>query len=138
MKKITYYLLSVAFISTSVFAQEQEGTEFKPGHQNTNKFKQLYDEFSTPNMYRAASGAPGVAYYQQQADYKMDIELDDKNARIYGYETITYTNNSPDVLEYLWVSFKRIVHNRICLDIVLQILPKQIPKVSLLLKSYLD
>ena len=68
-----------------------------------NKFKQLYDEFSSPNMFRTASGAPGPAYYQQQADYKMDIEIDDENAKLSGFETITYTNNSPDVLEYLWV-----------------------------------
>ena len=53
------------------------------------------EEFSTPNMYRTASGAPGPAYYQQQADYKMDIELDDENKKIYGNETITYKNNSP-------------------------------------------
>ena len=105
MKKITYYLLSVAFMSTSVFAQEQENSESKSGHQNINKFKQLYDEFSTPNMYRAASGAPGVAYYQQQADYKMDLVLDDKNTKLSGFETITYTNNSPDVLKYLWERF---------------------------------
>lgn len=103
MKKIVYYFLSVAFITTGVFAQNQDGQEPQKGHTNTNKFKQLYDEFSTPNMYRAASGAPGVAYYQQQADYKMDIVLDDKNARLSGFETITYTNNSPDVLKYLWV-----------------------------------
>ncbi|WP_034041276.1 M1 family metallopeptidase [Wocania ichthyoenteri] len=103
MKKITYYLLSVVFVSTSVFAQNQDQQERKKGHANTNKFKQLYDEFSTPNMYRAASGAPGVAYYQQQADYKMDLVLDDKNAKLSGFETITYTNNSPDVLKYLWV-----------------------------------
>ncbi|MFD1162763.1 M1 family metallopeptidase [Hwangdonia seohaensis] len=103
MKKIAYYFLSVVFITSGVFAQNQEQQERKKGHTNTNKFKQLYDEFSTPNMYRAASGAPGVAYYQQQADYKMDIVLDDKNARLSGFETITYTNNSPDVLKYLWV-----------------------------------
>ena len=96
-------MLSVVFISTSVFAQEQEKAEPKTGHQNNNKFKQLYDEFSTPNMYRAASGAPGSAYYQQQADYKMDLVLDDKNAKLSGNETITYTNNSPDELKYLWV-----------------------------------
>src|SRR5690606_16560022 len=74
-----------------------------PGHVNTNKFRQLYNGFSTPNMYRSASGAPGVAYYQQQADYKMNIELDDLNAKISGDEVITYTNNSPDVLTYLWL-----------------------------------
>ena len=106
MKKIAFYLFSVLFIGFSVHSQE-ENSEPKVGHKNTNKFKQLYDEFSTPNMYRAASGAPGVAYYQQQADYKMDIVLDDKNARLSGYETITYTNNSPDILKYLWVQLEQ-------------------------------
>ncbi|GAA3559857.1 M1 family metallopeptidase [Snuella lapsa] len=103
MKKLKYYFLSAVFISTGLFAQEQGKQERTPGHTNTNKFKQLYDEFSTPNMYRAASGAPGSAYYQQQADYKMDIVLDDQNTKLSGYETITYTNNSPDNLKYLWV-----------------------------------
>ncbi|WP_445734169.1 M1 family metallopeptidase [Mariniflexile sp.] len=103
MIKSTYYFLSVLFISTTLFSQNQEQQPRKPGHTNTNKFKQLYDEFSTPNMYRAASGAPGSAYYQQQADYKMDIVLDDKNTKLSGFETITYSNNSPDGLDYLWV-----------------------------------
>ncbi|WP_417290270.1 M1 family metallopeptidase [Corallibacter sp.] len=105
MKKVKYLFLSVLFVSAGMFAQEQdqEKPERKPGHTNNNKFKQLYDEFSTPNMFRTASGAPGPAYYQQQADYKMDINLDDKNAKISGFETITYTNNSPDQLKYLWV-----------------------------------
>ena len=73
--------------------------------QNTNqsKFKQLYEELPTPNMYRTGGGAPGSFYYQQQADYSMDIRLDDATQRIYGEEVITYTNNSPDPLEYLWI-----------------------------------
>ena len=103
MKAFKCFLLSFLFVSTSVFAQEKQPEERQLGHTNNNKFKQLYDEFSSPNMFRTASGAPGPAYYQQQADYKMDIEIDDVNARLYGYETITYKNNSPDVLEYLWV-----------------------------------
>ncbi|TXE07159.1 M1 family metallopeptidase [Seonamhaeicola algicola] len=103
MNKLKYYFLSVIFISAAAIAQEKTEQTVKKGHTNTNKFKQLYDEFSTPNMYRAASGAPGSAYYQQQADYKMNIVLDDKKAKISGYETITYTNNSPDLLKYLWV-----------------------------------
>ncbi len=70
---------------------------------DANKFSQMYDLMATPNMFRTASGAPGPAYYQQQADYKIDIELDDKNSRLSGSETITYYNNSPDTLEYLWV-----------------------------------
>ncbi|MFI0428349.1 M1 family metallopeptidase [Mariniflexile sp. HMF6888] len=103
MLKRNYYFISVFFISIAVFAQDNGSTERKPGHTNTNKFRQLYDEFSTPNMYRSASGAPGAAYYQQQADYKMNVVLDDKNMKLSGFETITYSNNSPDDLKYLWV-----------------------------------
>jgi len=73
------------------------------GSYDTNKFSQMYDLLATPNMFRTASGAPGPAYYQQQADYKIDIELDDKNSKLSGSETITYYNNSPDTLDYLWI-----------------------------------
>ena len=103
MKILKYFLCAFLFVSASTFAQEDKQQERKPGHTNENKFKQLYDEFSTPNMFRTGSGAPGPAYYQQQADYKMDIEIDDATAKLYGEETITYTNNSPDNLKYLWV-----------------------------------
>ncbi|MDA8769354.1 M1 family metallopeptidase [Schleiferiaceae bacterium] len=70
---------------------------------NTSKFRQLGQELPTPNVYRTASGAPGHEYYQQRADYDMTVTLDDETQRIYGEETITYTNNSPDELRYLWV-----------------------------------
>ncbi|MBT8271184.1 MAG: M1 family metallopeptidase [Bacteroidia bacterium] len=103
MRYIKSIVLSVFFITFSAMGQDVEQAERKPGHENNNKFKQLYDEFATPNMFRTGSGAPGPEYYQQQADYKMDIELDDESARIYGNEVITYTNNSPDELSYLWV-----------------------------------
>jgi len=103
MKKLKYFFLSAMFLSVGTFAQEQEQPERKPGHKNINKFKELYDEFATPNMFRTGSGAPGPAYYQQQADYKMDLVVDDVNSKLSGFETITYTNNSPDQLKYLWV-----------------------------------
>ncbi len=110
MKVVKYLSLVALFLAAGMtYAQEEETTERKPGHTNNNRFKQLYEEFSTPNMFRTASGAPGPEYYQQQADYVMNIELDDKNARIYGDETITYTNNSPDELEYLWVQLDQNV-----------------------------
>lgn len=70
---------------------------------NYNRFKQLEQEFSTPNEYRSASGAPGYAYYQNNANYVMEIELNEDLNKITGKETITYINNSPDALEYLWV-----------------------------------
>ena len=103
MKVFKFLFLSILFISANAFSQDQKQLERQQGHTNGNKFKQLYDEFSTPNSFRTGSGAPGSAYYQQQADYKMDIEIDDVNARLSGIETITYTNNSPDELRYLWV-----------------------------------
>jgi hypothetical protein len=78
-------------------------TQKEPGKKDSNKFDQMYDLLATPNMFRTASGAPGPAYYQQQADYKIDVVLDDAAAKLSGSETITYHNNSPDSLEYLWV-----------------------------------
>lgn len=70
---------------------------------NVNKFRQLGTELPTPNVYRTASGAPGHAYWQQQADYNMKIRLDDDRQRIDGQSQITYTNNSPDALSYVWL-----------------------------------
>ncbi len=70
---------------------------------NTSRFRQMKDLLPTPNMYRTGGGAPGSFYYQQKANYKMKIRLDDENQRIYGEQTITYTNNAPESLEYLWV-----------------------------------
>lgn len=67
------------------------------------KFEQLEQTLPTPNEYRTGSGAPGPRYWQQRADYTMSIELNDDNQSISGTETITYYNNSPDVLKYLWL-----------------------------------
>ncbi|MEC5165192.1 hypothetical protein RCH18_000917 [Flavobacterium sp. PL11] len=101
MKKLALLL----FLPALLFAQEKTTptTPRQTGRYDTNKFSQMYDLLATPNMFRTASGAPGPAYYQQQADYKIDIELDDKKSTIKGSEVITYYNNSPDTLEYLWV-----------------------------------
>lgn len=103
-KNLLFSAMTIVF-STVLFAQENKTEEpRKPGHYNENKFRQLNEEImASPNMYRSASGAPGPEYYQQKADYKMNLELDDKNAKLYGSETITYHNNAPDKLEYLWL-----------------------------------
>ena len=98
--------LSLLFIFPAMLVAQEKSTTVAPkqqGKYDTNKFSQMYDLMATPNMFRTASGAPGPAYYQQQADYKIDIELDDKNSKLSGSETITYSNNSPDSLEYLWI-----------------------------------
>ena len=78
-------------------------TVFSQDNYNHNKFRQLKQELATPNVYRTASGAPGHEYWQQKADYKIKVRLDDKTQRIYGEETITYHNQSPDPLDYLWL-----------------------------------
>lgn len=83
------------FSGVSVAAQSKS----KPG----DKFRQLEEILPTPNEYRTASGAPGHRYWQQRADYSIDIELDDVGQRLTGRETITYYNNSPDPLNYLWL-----------------------------------
>ena len=94
--------LGFFLIFTTSFIASQE-VKVPIGHKNDNKFKQLYEEFSTPNRYRTASGSPGKDYYQQKVDYKMNIILDDENSKLYGDENINYKNNSPDELSYLWI-----------------------------------
>ena len=94
--------LGFFLIFTTSFIVSQE-VKVPIGHKNDNKFKQLYEEFSTPNRYRTASGSPGKDYYQQKVDYTMNIILDDENSKLYGDENINYKNNSPDELSYLWI-----------------------------------
>jgi hypothetical protein len=100
MRKCVALLL---FLSSSILVAQETAKPKEKGSVDVNKFRQNYDLFATPNMYRTASGAPGPEYYQQQADYKIDIELDDKNTRLYGVETITYHNNAKESLDYLWI-----------------------------------
>ncbi len=103
MRKI---LLGLVVFPLMSIAQE------KPTEKNPDKFKQMYDLLATPNMYRTASGAPGPEYYQQQADYKIDIELDDRNTKLYGQETVTYTNNAKESLDYLWMQLDQNQQSR--------------------------
>ena len=93
-----YLILSCSFIL--LFVQILPAQERK----HTDKFEQLGPAMlPTPNVYRAGSGAPGHEYWQQRADYKIKCEVDDDIQRLTGSETITYYNNSPDVLDYLWL-----------------------------------
>ena len=114
MKKL-HLLVFLIFASFTAFAQEvkKEETKKEPqGHTDINKFSQMYAEMATPNMFRTASGAPGPAYYQQRADYKINLELDDKASKMYGSETVTYYNNAPESLDYLWVQLDQNIARR--------------------------
>ncbi|PCI50879.1 MAG: aminopeptidase [Alphaproteobacteria bacterium] len=109
MKK--YFLIGIIAFFTSVFAASAMAQTYE---QLKDKFRQLSDEvLPTPNVYRTASGAPGHKYWQQQADYVIDVTLDDEKQRIIGSAKIKYYNNSPDTLRYLWVQLdqNRFAHD---------------------------
>jgi hypothetical protein len=82
-----------------------------PTSNHGNKFEQLGTILATPNEYRTASGAPGSKYWQQRADYDIKATLDEKNLMLHGAETVTYFNNSPDVLTYLWLQLDENEHS---------------------------
>jgi hypothetical protein len=67
----------------------------------------------TPNEQRTASGAPGAKYWQQRADYDIKCALDEKNLKLTGAETITYYNNSPDPLDYIWMQLDENQHSNL-------------------------
>lgn len=99
MNKLCLFIFGLLLFNATLKAQEN-ATQ-KPEHRYL--FEQLGTQLPSPNSYRTASGAPGEDYWQQKADYKMRLVLDDKNQRLEGEETITYYNNSPQTLNYLWV-----------------------------------
>tara|TARA_R110001599_G_scaffold90711_2_gene238691 strand:+ start:3095 stop:5437 length:2343 start_codon:yes stop_codon:yes gene_type:complete len=97
MKRLLFVVAAVVFISGQSLAQVINSNHGK-------RFEQLERMLRDPSVYRTASGAPGHEYWQQKADYVIEAELDDTNQRLTGSEKITYHNNSPDPLEYLWIS----------------------------------
>ncbi len=101
MKKIAY---SLFYLLLSIASYGQDSFEGR-------KFEQLGTMLPTPNAYRSANGAPGPDYWQQKADYTIDVEINDDNQTLHGYEVITYTNNSPDDLNYLWLQLDQNVRN---------------------------
>lgn len=104
-----FTLTGLLFFSASVAMAQN--TQNNPGSNHGNKFEQLGTILPTPNEQRTASGAPGVKYWQQRADYNIKCELDEKNLLLTGSETITYTNNSPDPLTYVWLQLDENEHS---------------------------
>ncbi|MEY3445183.1 MAG: hypothetical protein RLZZ519_3464, partial [Bacteroidota bacterium] len=99
------YGLILGMLMATVFVEAQVFNDM-------SKFKQLQQELPTPNAYRTASGAPGHEYYQQKADYAIEVEIDDDKQILRGVETITYWNNSPDPLTYLWLQLDQNLYSR--------------------------
>ena len=95
--------LSIFMFLCSMVSISAQNIQNNPGSNHGNRFEQLGTILPTPNNYRTASGAPGHEYWQQRADYDISAYLDEDKLNLKGSETITYYNNSPDELEYLWI-----------------------------------
>ncbi len=106
MRKLLTFVLLIA-----AFNAQSQNIQNNPGSNHGNKFEQLGTILPTPNEYRTASGAPGPKYWQQRCDYNIKATLDEKNLKLTGSETLTYYNNSPDVLTYLWLQLDENEHN---------------------------
>jgi hypothetical protein len=107
---MTKLFLSFCLAITVVNALGQD-IRNNPGSNHGNRFEQLGTILPTPNEYRTASGAPGPKYWQQRCDYDIVCELDETNLRLLGKEKITYYNNSPDPLTYLWLQLDENQHS---------------------------
>lgn len=108
--------LKVCILSLSVFAYTgftAQNIQNNPGSNHGNKFEQLGSILPTPNIYRTASGAPGHGYWQNRADYTITAFLDEDKRNLKGSETITYYNNSPDELDYIWLQLDENEHSSI-------------------------
>ncbi len=110
MKKFIY--VSLFFLSTCTLTMAQD-IRNNPTSNHGNKFEQLGTILPTANEYRTASGAPGPKYWQQRVDYDIKATLDENKLLLTGAETITYYNNSPDVLTYLWLQLDENQHSTI-------------------------
>ncbi|MEO6819564.1 MAG: M1 family metallopeptidase [Ginsengibacter sp.] len=108
MKHLSLFIITTLFFFLSSSAQDIQNN---PTSNHGNKFEQLGTILPTPNEYRTASGAPGAKYWQQRCDYTIEAVLDDKKQSLSGKETLTYYNNSPDVLTYLWLQLDENEHS---------------------------
>lgn len=100
---ISVFMFALAGISQNI--------KNNPNSNHGNKFEQLGTILPDPNSFRTASGAPGKQYWQQKADYNIEAVLDEKELSLTGKEMITYYNNSPDKLDYLWLQLDENQHD---------------------------
>ncbi|MFZ6012463.1 MAG: M1 family peptidase, partial [Bacteroidota bacterium] len=97
-------IVLLMLVAMSATAQDQKNWQ--------GKFEQLEQLLPTPNEYRSASGAPGSKYWQQKADYNIDVEIDEAHNLLTGKETITYYNNSPEALKFIWLQLDQNVNKK--------------------------
>jgi hypothetical protein len=109
MKQLALSCLLLATVSVL----QAQNIQNNPSSGHANKFEQLGTILPTPNEQRTASGAPGTKYWQQRVDYDIKCELDEASNKLTGSETITYYNNSPDVLSYFWMQLDENQHSTV-------------------------
>ena len=103
-------LVLAIFVSHPGYAQQWRNVDGDVRSQNHSMFRQL-DEWPDPTTYRTAAGYPGKDYWQQQVDYIIEASLDTADQVVNGSERITYHNNSPDELRFLWVQLDQNVRS---------------------------
>ncbi|WP_184549711.1 M1 family metallopeptidase [Mucilaginibacter sp. FT3.2] len=95
-------ILFVLLCTWSALSHAQDGDQQAAKYDQHKVFNPLFYP-EKGNDFRNAGGAPGSKYWQNRADYKLDVTLDTAKNRIDGSVVITYTNNSPDALTFLWL-----------------------------------
>lgn len=93
--------IALAFLINTGFAQ-QEDSGVSSRYNYNEAFNPIFYS-SNGNEYRTGSGKPGVQYWQNRVDYEINARLNESTNEISGSEIITYTNNSPDNLDFLWM-----------------------------------
>ena len=103
----TRFLPATALLALFVPAISIAQTSRPPALPPTNQAIFAPMRFPPANDVRTAEGGPGPAYWQQEADYDLKATLDTAQHRVTGSEVITYVNNSPDSLPYLWLALEQ-------------------------------
>ena len=98
MRKLLFFVFTLYTSFSILKAQAPQGN-----YNANTRFEQMGTQLPTPNTTRAASGAPGKDYWQNRVDYDIKAELDDEKQRLTATETITFFNQSPDEIRYVWV-----------------------------------
>jgi hypothetical protein len=92
-------------LTASIFAQRSRGNSNDTIASNYNPAALFSPDFYTEkgNEFHAANGAPGPKYWQNKVDYQLNAKIDTSSKTLTASENISYTNNSPDALPYLWL-----------------------------------
>ncbi len=108
-------MLSGALVFVAAQAHAQSQPDSALGKTSTYDPRLSFAPLTLPdpvNAYRSSNGAPGPAYWQNEADYEMHADLDTKAKALHNDEVITYTNNSPDALPSVWIHMEQNIYRQ--------------------------